>query len=1792
MATSTLGLQPAGNYLTAALTSLSGMTGPALTIATSTSGNTFTYATSTNQLTLTIPQNLINSVATSSSSGSFYVSTSSTGSTNALTINFPNNLVTSVSGSGSLLSSGGTTPTLQLQNLTSGDLLFGAGSNTLATSTNLTFTGNNLLSVNGSINASSSNFTNASTSNLSVLGAAYITGSTTISSLTAGNVRATASGSLYTGGVNLAGGSTEVAGVLGITNGGTGTSTAPTANQILIGNGAGGYNLVATSTLGLQPAGNYLTAALTSLSGMTGPALTIATSTSGNTFTYATSTNQLTLTIPQNLINSVATSSSSGSFYVSTSSTGSTNALTINFPNNLVTSVSGSGSLLSSGGTTPTLQLQNLTSGDLLFGAGSNTLATSTNLTFTGNNLLSVNGSINASSSNFTNASTSNLTVSGNFVLGANTINNLTGPGLAVSGSALTLASTGTPGTYGSASSVPVLTTNQFGEITGVSNTNITIASTSVTGLGTLAGLSSINNANWSGTPLAATNGGTGTSTAPTANQILIGNGAGGYNLVATSTLGLQPAGNYLTAALTSLSGMTGPALTIATSTSGNTFTYATSTNQLTLTIPQNLINSVATSSSSGSFYVSTSSTGSTNALTINFPNNLVTSVSGSGSLLSSGGTTPTLQLQNLTSGDLLFGAGSNTLATSTNLTFTGNNLLSVNGSINASSSNFTNASTSNITIAGRLYDNTGSSGTSGMVLQTTGTSTQWVATTTLGFASAASAFIQNGNSFGTQANLGTNDANALAFETNNVTRALFTSTGLFGFNSTTPNSMFVVQGSSTNPTLPIFTVASSSNAQYLTVLANGNVGIGSSSPIATLSLQGSSGTSPLYIASSTGTGLMVMQQSGNLGIGTSSPSQLLTVGNNNQFLVTSAGNASATNLTITSFSNSNTYCVHSVNGLLQTTASDCGAGGGSVWASSTPNIIYNSFGTVVGINSTTPTANLTVQGMSGSTTPIFVVASSSNAQYLTVLANGRVGIGSATPSTTLSLQGNSGTNPLYIASSTGTALMVMQQNGNVGIGTTSPSQVLTVGNNNQFTVTSAGNASATNLTITSFSAANSYCIHSVNGLLQTTASDCGAGGGGAGGGWSTSTPNIIYNSFGTVVGINSTTPTANLTVQGMSGSSTPIFVVASSSNAQYLTVLANGNVGIGTGSPMALLQVGGGLPTASSSGINFGGDATADLYRSGAGEITTDGGLVVGSYVSAENYITTPSAYVGTYNGASGANTTFGLRDTAYNYDFQDSTGNNHLLWIQNNGNVGIGTENPVGQLHVTNTDVNSVLVSPYMGTAFFSGKVYGNFGLNIIGASNLATGDRPIFGAVRAEGTLSSPLGVQNGDETFSFLSGAYDGSSLVYPAMIDFAVDGAVSSGVVPTKITFITGSNAGNRTARLTVSSGGNVGIGSSTPAQLLSVAGNMQLTGALFDSTNASGTSGMVLQTTGTGTQWVATSTLGIVSGGSAAGLTNAIQYNNSGNFGGSQMFWLDATSALGINSTTPNATLVVQGTTTQSTLPILVIASSSGATILSVSGSGLIGVNTSTATSIVDIQGLPGSAAQLFDVGSSSGASYFHVAANSYVGIGTSSPVAQLSVLGISGNNPLLSINSSTGASLMWMGANGMLALGSSTATAILDVQGLPGSAAQLFDVGSSSGASYFHVAANGYVGIGTSSPISQLSVNTTAALTNDQVTITNVNNPVTTAGVSNLQLSYFGGAMGIESSAERIDLTAGTSTGGTWNGLRITGAATGPLAGVVENSIKLQGPTAWAPADSLTRFIFLWLTPVPPPAP
>lgn len=55
----------------------------------------------------------------------------------------------------------------------------------------------------------------------------------------------------------------------------------------------------------------------------------------------------------------------------------------------------------------------------------------------------------------------------------------------------------------------------------------------------------------------------------------------------------------------------------------------------------------------------------------------------------------------------------------------------------------------------------------------------------------------------------------------------------------------------------------------------------------------------------------------------------------------------------------------------------------------------------------------------------------------------------------------------------------------------------------------------------------------------------------------------------------------------------------------------------------------------------------------------------------------------------------------------------------------------------------------------------------------------------------------------------------------------------------------------------IKSSGNVGIGTTSPSQALHVVGSSRVTGARYDSSNSAGTSGQVLSSTGTGTAWSA-----------------------------------------------------------------------------------------------------------------------------------------------------------------------------------------------------------------------------------------------------------------------------------------------------------------------------------------------
>ena len=185
--------------------------------------------------------------------------------------------------------------------------------------------------------------------------------------------------------------------------------------------------------------------------------------------------------------------------------------------------------------------------------------------------------------------------------------------------------------------------------------------------------------------------------------------------------------------------------------------------------------------------------------------------------------------------------------------------------------------------------------------------------------------------------------------------------------------------------------------------------------------------------------------------------------------------------------------------------------------------------------------------------------------------------------------------------------------------------------------------------------------------------------------------------------------------------------------------------------------------------------------------------------------------------------------------------TNNSQRMILDSLGRVGIGITKPVNIFTVKSGGgtpaaswLNGLNTPVFVG---FGETVSSEFLL--AGASNTAI-NRAVFQGRRSRGTLASPTAVANDDYITSLLASAYDGSTFQNPALVSFFVDGTPSAGNVPARISFVTGSNAGNRTERLKVGSTGNfdfnngqvylqqsngrVGIGITNPGAKLDVAG--------------------------------------------------------------------------------------------------------------------------------------------------------------------------------------------------------------------------------------------------------------------------------------------------------------------------------------------------------------------------------
>lgn len=269
--------------------------------------------------------------------------------------------------------------------------------------------------------------------------------------------------------------------------------------------------------------------------------------------------------------------------------------------------------------------------------------------------------------------------------------------------------------------------------------------------------------------------------------------------------------------------------------------------------------------------------------------------------------------------------------------------------------------------------------------------------------------------------------------------------------------------------------------------------------------------------------------------------------------------------------------------------------------------------------------------------------------------------------------------------------------------------------------------------------------------------------------------------------------------------------------------------------------------------------------------------------------------------------------------------TNNLNRMTISANGRIGIGVNNPVNILSVQGSGGIPAPSWVNSGAPLFTGfgeQTIGNADYVLSMASTLFNA-RPVFIGRRAKGSLTTPTAVANNDYLMSFLSSGYDGNSFQNPAGIDFYVDGVPLLGSVPARISFVTGSNSGNRAERLKIGStgnftfnnsqlfidngSGNIGIGTTSPVQKLYVSGNAAATGSVFIDANA--VNNGTLSVGGSLKFGEIATGEGIISKRTAGGN----QYGLDLFTGGNSRLTITNSGNIGIGTVTPSAKLEING---------------------------------------------------------------------------------------------------------------------------------------------------------------------------------------------------------------------------------------------------------------------------------------
>jgi hypothetical protein len=488
------------------------------------------------------------------------------------------------------------------------------------------------------------------------------------------------------------------------------------------------------------------------------------------------------------------------------------------------------------------------------------------------------------------------------------------------------------------------------------------------------------------------------------------------------------------------------------------------------------------------------------------------------------------------------------------------------------------------------------------------------------------------------------------------------------------------------------------------------------------------------------------------------------------------------------------------------------------------------------------------------------------NTERMRIINTGNIGIGTTTPLSLLDVNGvgafdlglvnapsfsfrgdlntgmwSSGVDTVNF-STAGNERMRISSTGNIGIGTTVPSRPLDVraARASRLTVLRLGTSNASSATNDEVSAdfswygASDLYMGRISGYIQNnTTNDSGLKFYTAPAGVISANPTMTLDSAGNV-SIGTTLPLALFDVNGVGAHAlgavaTPSFAFRtdlntgmwssgsdtlnfSTAGTERFRVTSTGNIGIGTTAAGQLFTIGANTFQVNSSGnivkINNITYSWPSAQAGGANYVLSNNGSGTLSWLNAS----TINAFVQSGNSF-GATAVFGTND---GYDLTLRTNSAERMRILSSGNVGIGTTNPLALL-----DVNGVAATALgaVATPSFAFRTDLNTGMWSSGSDTL---NFSTTGSERMRINSGGNVGIGTTNPLALLDVNGVAATALGAVATPSFAFRTDLNTGMWSSGADTLNFSTAGSE--RMQINSGGNVGIGTTSPGAKLTVMG--------------------------------------------------------------------------------------------------------------------------------------------------------------------------------------------------------------------------------------------------------------------------------------------------------------------------------------------------------------------------------